>query len=147
MKAQLKELEERENNKINNINNSVEKSQDNEILNQTLNLEATMMENKHREDKKMKLDEYLDRNAEILHTKLIEEEKKMKDKYKKLKKLESFENPIMLALESKFKDYKFNQMNSKISNQEVFFNTSRNESVGTIVKLIIKLEKYEKILS
>lgn len=144
LKLQLEELESKNKARLeeslNNNNNN------NNILNSTnSNFDQTIIDNnksedfKRRENDKIKLEDYLNRNDEILNIKISREEVKLKEKNKKLKTLESFDNFILQILESKFKEYSLNLKNSKISNQEIFFNSSRNDSVlhSSPVNLII----------
>ena len=63
----------------------------------------------------------------MLVSKIRNHEKKLREKYEELKILESFSNPINQILTSKIKEYQINVINSKISNQDVFFN-HENES-------------------
>ena len=74
-----------------------------------------------------KIETFLNRNEEIVKQKIFNEEKHIKEKYSKLKIIESFKNPILLSLDSIVKDYEFNLFNSKVSNQEVFFNIPEND--------------------
>jgi len=89
-------------------------------------------ENKLENDKKEregieKLQMFFSRNEEIIQNKINHEQKRIKEKYEKLKKLENFNNPIFQILSSKYKDYQNNMFNSLVSNQEIFFN-NKNDS-------------------
>lgn len=74
-----------------------------------------------------KLQMFFTRNEEIYQNKINHEQKKIKEKYEKLKKLENFNNPIFQILSSKYKDYQNNMFNALVSNQEIFFN-NKNDS-------------------
>jgi hypothetical protein len=69
-------------------------------------------------------------------------EKKLRDKYEELKILESFSNPINQILVQKIKDYQINVLNSKISNQDVFFNNEKETKKVFLV--LIKFNKSNK---
>ena len=74
-----------------------------------------------------KLEKYFQKQEDVLVSKIKNYDKKLRDKYEELKILESFSNPINQILVSKIKEYQINVLNSKISNQDVFFN-NENES-------------------
>lgn len=98
-------------------------------FNNTSNIMKTLSpKNKEKEQENIeKLEKYFKRNEEILINKMVNEEKTVKEKYHSLKNLESFNNPILQVLSNRFQDYEFTLMNSKVSNQEVFFNNSEND--------------------
>ena len=74
-----------------------------------------------------KLEKYFQKQEDVLVSKIRNYEKKLREKYDELKILESFSNPINQILGQKVKEYQVNVLNSKISNQDVFFNND-NES-------------------
>ena len=91
-----------------------------------------------------KLEMFFKRNEGMLLQKINQEEKGIKEKYSKYKVMESFKNPIFHNLNSKTKDYQFNQMNSKVSNQEVFFNIPEHDLSNH--KTTNRVKYYFKIL-
>jgi hypothetical protein len=91
---------------------------------------------RNKEKEVEKLDFFFKRNEEILKQKILKEEKQIKEKYSKFKVIESFKNPVLLILHSKVKDYEFNLMNSKVSNQEVFFNIPENDLSSSKTKRV-----------
>jgi len=93
---------------------------------------------KNKEKDAEKLDLYFSRNEHILTSKISFEEKQIKEKYTKYKMMESLKNPIFNMLNTKAKEYQFNLMNSKVSNQEVFFNVPENDGNKTIKKVKIE---------
>ncbi len=76
-----------------------------------------------------KLARFFFRNEQILIQKIEFQEKHIKEKFNKLNVLECFSNPIYSILNSKIKDHQLNLMNSKIKNEEVFFN-NKGESIS-----------------
>ena len=57
--------------------------------------------------------------------------------------METFKNPIFHNLNSKVKEYQFNLMNSKVSNQEVFFNIPEHDlSSSKTTKKVIFLNSF-----
>lgn len=120
-------LENKETKEVENINKKNESSM-NESINNKLDLNTKLeIEKKEREGIE-KLQFFFSRNEEIYTKKINHEQKKIKEKYEKLKKLENFNNPIFQILNSKFQDYQFNIFNSMISNQDVFFNHSSHQN-------------------
>lgn len=73
-----------------------------------------------------KLEKYFQKQEDVLLSKIRNYEKKLREKYEELKILESFSNPINQILIQKIKDYQINVLNSKISNQDVFFNNEKD---------------------
>lgn len=73
-----------------------------------------------------KLERYFQKQEDVLLSKIRNYEKKLREKYEELKILESFSNPINQILVQKIKDYQINVLNSKISNQDVFFNNDKD---------------------
>jgi hypothetical protein len=123
LKNKLRELE---NNKIVETKNRNEPSFDN--TSRILKSTYSPIHNRENEGEKMgKLEVFLTKNEEIYTTKIGNEEKGIKEKFTKLKFLESFKNQVSNTLEEKVREYKFNQMNSKVSNQEVFFNVPESD--------------------
>lgn len=141
LKYKLTMLENKDNEDNNNtINYKKNESSINETIN-NIKIEHNKLETERKEKESVeKLNIFFSRNEEILNKKINHEQKKIKEKYEKFKKLESFENPIFQILNSKYHDYQFNLFNSKISNQDVFFNNkSQNSSeINNKVNIIIK---------
>ena len=130
LQYKLAMLENKDNNEDNN--NIINYKKNESSINETIN-NIKLEQNKAETDKKEregieKLNLFFTRNDEILNKKIQHEQKKIKEKYEKFKKLESFENPIFQILNSKYNDYQFNMFNSKISNQDVFFNNKSHNS-------------------
>ena len=130
LQYKLAMLENKDNNEDNN--NIINYKKNESSINETIN-NIKLEQNKAETDKKEregieKLNLFFTRNDEILNKKIQHEQKKIKEKYEKFKKLESFENPIFQILNSKYRDYQFNMFNSKISNQDVFFNNKSHNS-------------------
>jgi hypothetical protein len=131
LKSKLRELEE--STKYNNLNNNNTDIINNnkQIKNETsfnntshiMKTSFSPIKNKEIE----KLENYFSRNEEIYLQKINNDERLIKEKYEKYKVLEAFNNPILQILYSKVKDYEFSLMNSKISNQEVFFNVPESD--------------------
>jgi len=140
LKYKLAMLENKDNEDNNNtINYKKNESSINETIN-NIKIEHNKLETEKKEKESVeKLNIFFSRNEEILNKKINHEQKKIKEKYEKFKKLESFENPIFQILNSKYHDYQFNLFNSKISNQDVFFNNkSQNSSeINNKVNFII----------
>lgn len=86
------------------------------------------MANQRNKEKEIeKVESYLKKNEDALTQKIISEEKRRKEKYNKLRRLEAFTNPVFNIFNQVVKDYEFNLVNSKVSNQEVFFNTPEHD--------------------
>jgi hypothetical protein len=132
--AMLENKEIDENNK-----NNIKKNECS--INETINnikQEHNKFETERKEKESIeKLNLFFSRNEEILNKKINHEQKRIKEKYQKFKKLEIFENPIFQILNSKYHDYTFNLYNSKISNQDVFFNNKSHNSSEINIKVII----------
>lgn len=138
LEYKLAMLENKSNNEENNntMNNKKNESSINETIN-NIKFEQNRAETERKEREGIeKLNLFFSRNEEILNKKIQHEQKKIKEKYEKFKKLESFENPIFQILNSKYHDYQFNLFNSKISNQDVFFNNKShsNSEINNKVK-------------
>jgi hypothetical protein len=129
LKAKLKELEEggefktmpqneRSFNNTSNIMKTPFSPQD---------LETAKLNTKENSEK---LEIYFKRNEEILLQKIMAEERQIKDKYVKYKKLETFNNPVLEMLAEKVKEYEVNLLN-KVSNQEVFFDTNDKDLLNS----------------
>ena len=86
----------------------------------------------------MKLEQYFNKNEEMIRQKLNNEEKKQSEKFKTFQSLKNFKNPIIEKLGSKIKEYQTNQetqMLKKVSSQEIFFNNYNYDiKEGTITK-------------
>jgi len=135
LKLKLKELEE------GNMSNIMDSKTKNELTFNNTSMVKTPGSSRNKEKEIEKLDFYFKRNEEILKQKIFNEEKQIKDKYTKFKAMESFKNPVLTNLNTKVKDYQFNNMNSKVSNQEIFFNSPENEltTVNKTKRVIIIL--------
>jgi hypothetical protein len=97
---------------------------------------------KNKEKETEKLENFFRKNEEILLQRINHEERQIKDKYNKYKQMESFKNSIFQILNNKIKDYQFTLMNSKVSNQEVFFNIPEHDlSSKTTKKVSIGWDK------
>lgn len=131
LQYKLSMLENKDNNNEEN-NNTMNYKKNESSINDTINnikLEHNKIETERKEREGIeKLNLFFTRNEEILNKKIQNEQKKIKEKYEKFKKLESFENPIFQILNSKYHDYQFNMFNSKISNQDVFFNNKSHST-------------------
>lgn len=90
-------------------------------------IKTSMSPQKNKDKETQKLENFFRKNEEILLNRINQEEKQIRDKYSKYKQMESFKNSIFLILNNKIKDYQFALMNSKVSNQEVFFNIPEND--------------------
>lgn len=90
-------------------------------------IKTSMSPQKNKDKETQKLENFFRKNEEILLHRINQEEKQIRDKYTKYKQMESFKNSIFLILNNKIKDYQFALMNSKVSNQEVFFNIPEND--------------------
>ena len=86
----------------------------------------------------MKLEQYFNKNEEMIRQKLNNEEKKQSEKFKTYQFMKNFKNPIFEKLGSKIKEYQTNQetqMLKKVSSQEIFFNNYNYDiKEGTITK-------------
>lgn len=91
-----------------------------------------------------KLEHYMDKNIDIMNNKLIEIERKVATKYKRLSLLEKFNNPILQILNEKTKlqiESLESNKNSKLSSKDVFFNqatTMRSISLKSASELQTK---------
>lgn len=92
-------------------------------------------------NKAEKLEHYLEKNIDIMNNKLVEMNKKITTKYKRLSLLEKFNNPILQILNEKTKleiENLENKKNSKLTSKDVFFNqisTMRSISLKTASEL------------
>lgn len=132
LKDKLKRIEE-----SNSINNRLD---ENKIKNEnsfyiTNSKFKTSFEKKNiisnREEEVDKLNHFIKRNEEIMMNKIKNEEKAFKEKYIKLKALQKFDNPILNILVTKQKEYESNLINSRTSNQEIFFNVPEHDMSGS----------------
>jgi hypothetical protein len=84
-----------------------------------------------REEEVEKLEKFIRRNEQILDNKIKHQEKAIREKYSKMKALENFQNPILNILITKQKEYESFMLNSRTSNQEVFFNVPECDLSGS----------------
>ncbi len=135
-------------NNNNNVNGSIYKDKKNESSindsynninnnNNHRNSEVKLENEKKEKEGVEKLQMFFSRNEEICQNKINQEQKKIKEKYEKLKKLENFNNPIFQILSSKYKDYQNNMFNSLVSNQEIFFNNKNDSGSEKIIKVYL----------
>lgn len=135
LKNKLKELEIVEGNK--NETKVTTGRVDNSLTNTSRILKTSFEPNvRNREKEYEKVENYFMKNEDILRQKILNEEKQIREKYTKYKVLEAFKNPIQQMLNSKVKDYEYNLINSKVSNQEVFFNVPENDISSTKTKRV-----------
>jgi hypothetical protein len=138
LKERLKELEESANLEQ-KVKNETSFENNTSRLNKT-----TLSPGRSKERELNKLEIFFNTNENMLLHKIQTEEKALKEKYSKYKAMEAFKNGIFQNLYDKMKDYQFNLMNSKVSNQEVFFNIPEHDlshrASNKIVNKILFLE-------
>jgi hypothetical protein len=104
-----------------------------------------------------KLRNYFNKNEIMLKQKLYLEEKKQKEKNFSYNSMMNFKNPIFEIFKNKIKIYEdkqVSQITEKVSNQEIFFNKSKDSKDATFTRsqinelksksLFTKLNNYDK---
>jgi len=76
-----------------------------------------------------KLEQYFFINEQALLQKVDFTKKQVDTKLGELKILQSFENPIMKILNKCVEDYEKDLLNSKLTNQQVFFNSEGHDTI------------------
>jgi len=82
-----------------------------------------------------KLEQYFSINEQALLQKVDFQKKQVETKYKDLKILQSFENPILKILNTCVEDYEKGLLNSKLTNEQVFFNKDGTDTIKNSVTL------------
>jgi hypothetical protein len=130
LRNKLKELEE-----ANSGNSGDENKAKNEnsfyITNHKFKTSGEKKNSIIKDEEMKKFDKFLKRNEQIISNKIKNEEKVIKENFGKLKALEKFENPILNILVRKQKEYESYFLNSRTSNQEVFFNVPEHDLSGS----------------
>jgi hypothetical protein len=128
LKNKLKQLEESgysgDDNKLKNDNSFY-------LTNQKFKTSYLKKNSIKREEEVDKVDKFIKRNEQILDNKIKHQEKTIREKYSKWKALENFHNPILNILITKQKEYESYLLNSRTSNQEVFFNVPESDLSGS----------------
>ena len=164
LKSKLKEIEDEQKFKQSsylNINNSNPSSVSLGITNRQ---PSAIKKEKSFESKKNdgnddadKLRKYFDKSEMMIKQKLEFENKKKKEKNVVYQSMMNFKNPIIEILRNKIKIYEdkqVDQMTEKVSNQEIFFNKSKDSKDATFIRdqisilksksLFTKLNNYDK---
>jgi len=82
-----------------------------------------------------KLEQYFFINEQALLQKVDFTKKQVDTKLGELKILQSFENPIMKILNKCVEDYEKDLLNSKLTNQQVFFNSEGHDTIKNNVSI------------